>query len=542
MTAATASGPPRRPPAWVLAPVAGLAPALAFPPFGLVVGLAGFGLMLWLLDRAEPAKPLRSAFWRGWLAGTAYFAVGTWWVTEAFLVDAANQGWMAPIALALLAGGLGLFWGAAGLVYRLLRPVGVLRLVVFAGVLCLFEWLRGHVLTGFPWNLPGEAWRAGSAPSQAASVLGAYGLSWVTVAAAAAPGLIEGRRPGRATLGALAAAGLVLAGLYGFGLVRLSRPAPSRPDAPLIRVVQADVRQESKYDAESFAAIVDRYVGLTARPGVRVPDVVVWSEGAVPAAVNDYLAPGTWTRAAIAGALRPGQTLLVGAYRVAGPPERPTYYNSLAAVRAGEAGDLRVVGLYDKFRLVPFGEYMPMDGVMSRIGFKKLVHVGDGFTPGPRPRPLVVPGLPPVQPLICYESLFPGFTREGAAASGARADWIVNVSNDAWFGATSGPIQHLNLASYRAIEEGLPIVRATPTGVSAVIDPFGRPLPDASLGLGKKGFIDAQLPEKLKPTFFSRAGDLLFWVLIGFSAVGAVVSRRSHQRTDQNYFAPVPPN
>jgi len=262
----------------------------------------------------------------------------------------------------------------------------------------------------------------------------------------------------------------------------------------------------------------------------------------VPAAVNDYLAPGTWTRAAIAGALRPGQTLLVGAYRVAGPPERPTYYNSLAAVRAGEAGDLRVVGLYDKFRLVPFGEYMPMDGVMSRIGFKKLVHVGDGFTPGPRPRPLVVPGLPPVQPLICYESLFPGFTREGAAASGARADWIVNVSNDAWFGATSGPIQHLNLASYRAIEEGLPIVRATPTGVSAVIDPFGRPLPDASLGLGKKGFIDAQLPEKLKPTFFSRAGDLLFWVLIGFSAVGAVVSRRSHQRTDQNYFAPVPPN
>lgn len=517
-----------RPPSWLLALAAGLAAALAFPPFGVIVGLAGFGLLLWLLDRVDAARPLRSAFWRGWLAGTAYFALSVWWVMEAFLVDAANQGWMAPFALALLASGLGLFWGVAGLGYRLLRPRGALRVVVFAGLLCLMEWLRGHILTGFPWNLPGEAWRAGSAPSQAASLFGAYGLSWITVAAAASLGLIEGRRQSRPTRAALGLAALAVAGLYGFGWARLANPPPASANAPLVRVVQADVKQEAKYDAASFSAILDSYVGLTAQPAARTPDIVIWSEGAVPAAINDYLAPGTWTREAISAALKPGQTLFVGAYRIAGSPRQPIYYNTLATVRAGPGGALDVTGFYDKHRLVPFGEYMPMDSVMSRIGFKKLVHVGDGFTPGPRPRPIAPAGLPPVQPLICYESLFPGFTREGAKAAGARPDWIVNVSNDAWFGSTSGPIQHLNLASYRAIEEGLPIVRATPTGVSAVIDAFGRTVPGARLGLGRKGLIDAPLPPKLKPTFFSQTGDLLFWVLTGLSAVGAVVSRRTY--------------
>ena len=159
------------------------------------------------------------------------------------------------------------------------------------------------------------------------------------------------------------------------------------------------------------------------------------------------------------------------------------------ALRA-EAGDLRVTGLYDKHRLVPFGEYLPAESLLAPIGFKKLVHVGDGFTAGPPPAPIAPAGLPAVQPLICYESLFPGFTRAGALAAG-RAAWIVNVSDDAWFGRTSGPWQHLNIASYRAIEEGLPIVRATPTGVSAVIDAYGRIAPGERLDHGAMGVIDA---------------------------------------------------
>jgi apolipoprotein N-acyltransferase len=207
---------------------------------------------------------------------------------------------------------------------------------------------------------------------------------------------------------------------------------------------------------------------------------------------------------------------------------KPTNYNSLYALRRdGDA--LTVLSVYDKYRLVPFGEYMPASKLMGAIGFKKLVHVADdGFSSGPPPQALPVQGYGLVQPLICYESLFPGFVREGARKSGARPAWIVNVSNDAWFGQTSGPWQHLNLASYRAIEAGVPIVRATPTGVSAVIDAEGRPL--QTLGLGKFGVIDARLPPaRPRPTAFSLYGETGFWIMIGLS--GAALVPAAHRRT-----------
>ena len=507
--------------------LAGLAAALAHPPFGILPGLLGYGLLLATVDRAGGERPLRSAFWRAFLAGTAYFAVGCWWVAEAFFVDAAEQGWMAPFAVMLLAAGLGLFWGLGGLLYRVLRPgAPILKVLVFAGALSLLEWMRGHVLTGFAWNLPGETWKAGSAPSQAAALVGAYGLTWITLAAVAglAAPLAFGRR--RSSWAAFAAAVAVIAGLYGYGLGRLSHRAPVVP-GPAVRVVQADVRQEAKYDAGKFQDIVFRYLRLTAQPSPngKAPDIVIWPEGAIPAAANDVLRPGSWTYDAIAGALQPGQILLMGTYRADERAVRPTYYNSLYAIRR-EAEGLKVLGVYDKYRLVPFGEYMPAETLMSAIGFKKLVHVADdGFTPGPRPQPLSVPGLPAVQPLICYESLFPGFVSEGARLSGMRAAWIVNVSNDAWFGQTSGPLQHLNLASYRAIEEGLPIIRATPTGVSAVIDANGEPL--RTLGLGRFGVIDAVLPGMLAPTPYSRHGETGFWLMLALSGLCAAARRRA---------------
>ena len=236
----------------------------------------------------------------------------------------------------------------------------------------------------------------------------------------------------------------------------------------------------------------------------------------IPDAVNDYLAPNTWTRTAVAASLRPGQTLLLGGYHLTGPADQPKAYNSLLALRS-EGGDLALDGIYDKFRLVPFGEYLPAEGLLGPLGFKKLVHVTDGFDAGPTPRPIAPAGLPRVQPLICYESLFPGFVREGAR-QGGRPAWIVNISNDAWFGKTSGPLQHLNIASYRAIEEGLPMVRATPTGVSAVIDAYGRVRPGAQLGQGAQGVIDAPLPPALAPTPFSRWGETIFWSLMTLSA------------------------
>ncbi len=402
--------------------------------------------------------------------------------------------------MVLLAAGLGLFWGLAGLLYRLLRPRdAILKVLVFAGALSLLEWMRGHVLTGFPWNLPGETWRAGSAPSQAAALVGAYGLTWITlfcVGALAAP-FAFGRR--RSTWALLAGGVAVIAGLYGYGAYRLSNGAHRIANGPLVRVIQADVRQEAKYDVKKFYDILGRYLAMTAAPaaGGKAPDIVIWPEGAVPAYANDLLNPNLWIYPRIVAALKPGQVLLMGAARIDERAVKPTYYNSLYAVRR-DGDELKLLGVYDKYRLVPFGEYMPASQLMSVIGFKKLTHMGeDGFSSGPRPRPMLVAGVGLIQPLICYESLFPGFVREGAQQVGARPAWIVNVSNDAWFGQTSGPWQHLNLASYRAIEEGVPVVRATPTGISAVIDAQGRPL--RTLGLGKSGVIDASLPGRAHP-------------------------------------------
>jgi apolipoprotein N-acyltransferase len=509
--------------------LAGIAAALAHPPFGLLPGILGYGLLFATVDRADGDNPLRSAFWRAFLAGTAYFAISCWWVAEAFLVDAAEQGWMAPIAVVLLAAGLGLFWGTAGLLYRALRPRdAVLKVLVFAGALSLLEWTRGHILTGFPWNLPGETWRAGSPPSQAAALVGAYGLTWIThlaMAALAVPFAFGFRR---STWSLMAGGIAVVIGLYGYGFWHLSHgEGPKAAGGPMVRVVQADVRQETKYDVEKFNDIFGRYMRLTAQPSAsgRAPDIVIWPEGAIPALANDLLDPRYAPYQAIAGSLRPGQILLMGAGRLDDRAVKPTYYNSLYALRR-EGSDLKVLGIYDKYRLVPFGEYMPASKLMSAIGFKKLVHmVEDGFTSGPEPRPLLIPGLGLLQPLICYESLFPGFVREGARLAGARPGWIVNVSNDAWFGQTSGPWQHLNLASYRAIEEGLPIVRATPTGVSAVIDAEGRPL--QTIGLGKSGVIDAPLPRaRLHPTAFTRYGETAFWMMMGLSAVTLVPAVR----------------
>lgn len=497
----------------LLALAAGLAAALAHPPFGLLPGLLGYALLLHLLDVADDAKPLRSAFWRGWLAGLAYFALGTWWIAEAFMVDAANQGWMAPFAVAAMAGGLALFWGLAALVYRLVRPPGAWRILTFAGAFAALEWTRGHVLTGFPWDLPGETWRAGSAPSQTAALVGAYGLTWITLAIAAAPAVWREGRGGRIALGSAAVG---LAALYGYGAFALHRPLAQDPPVT-VRIVQADIKQDAKWDAARFAQIVEAYVSLTAKPYAGKPtDLVIWPEGALPAAINDYLAPGTWVRQAILDAVRPGQLLLIGGYRYEGPIDKPVYYNSLIALRR-TTSDLELVGIYDKHRLVPFGEYLPAEAFLTRIGFKSLAHLGDGFATGPRPAPLrVAPDLL-TQPLICYESLFPGLARRD---DNVRV--LINVSNDAWFGVTSGPLQHLNLASYRAIESARPILRATPTGVSAVIDSHGRIVDDARLELGKSGVIDSQIPARGQVTPFDDFGDAAFFALLLISGVASV--------------------
>lgn len=491
-----------------LALLAGAGTALVHPPFGFLPGLLGYPLLMLLAERSTSA---RGAFWMGWLAGFAYFFIGCWWVAEAFLVNP-DQAWMAPFAASLLPMGLGLFWGTATVLYRRIAPAGVYRVLVFAACFALLEWLRGHVLTGFPWNPAGASWQAGSAMSQFAAVAGVYGLGFVTVAAVSAAALVRGPEARRSRIGGVAAGVVVLTALWVGGAVHLARAQLQFTDT-LVRIVQADVPQESKWSPEAYRGIVDRYVNLTARPADRVPDVVIWPEGALPATANEVLAAGSPDGMAIAGALRPGQTLLVGLGRGEADVTAEggaRYFNSLFVLHdEGETG-LRITGIYDKHRLVPFGEYLPMGQLMGRLGVRSLVHVPADFSAGPTPAPIDIPGAPRAQPLICYESLYPGFT----PGANDRPGWIVNVSNDAWFGRTSGPLQHLNLASYRAIETGLPVVRATPTGVSAMIDPWGRIIADARLDPGEGGVIDAWLAQPAAITPYGRFGDGMFWLAV----------------------------
>lgn len=509
---------------------AGLAAGLAHPPFGLIVGLLGYAVLLLRLETLPTERPLRAAFRIGWLAGLGYFGLSTWWIAEPFLVEPEVHGWMAPFAVVLMGGGLALFWGVAGVAYRALRPRSAWKPLVFAGVFALAEWLRGHVLTGFPWNLVGESWRAGSAPSQAAALVGAYGLTWITLAIAAAPAVLvlPVRRTAQAGMVVAAAAGLV--SLYAGGIGRLVEPAAPEAGAraPTLRIVQANIDQKDKWKPENLDLVFQSYVNLTGRPASRTPDIVIWPEGALPAVIDDLIAPGSPYAPRLRDALRPGQTLMMGANRAEPDGEGGyRYFNTLVAFRR-EAQALRVTGVYDKHRLVPFGEFMPLGDLAGKLGIRALVHMPDDFTAGPPPRPLRPVGVAPLQVLICYEALFPGF----GAGVGERPAWLLNVSNDAWFGKTSGPWQHLNIASYRAIEQGLPVVRSTPTGVSAVIDAKGRIVSGARLGLGEEGVIDARLPEPTAPTPYSRWGDWPFAALIALSAGCWLAGKRRRPRPE----------
>jgi apolipoprotein N-acyltransferase len=517
----------------LLALVAGVGAGLAHPPFGLLPALLGYALMMRMVETQGP-RPLRSAFFRGWLAGVGYFAVGVWWITEAFLVDAAAHGWMAPFALLFMAGGLALFWGLAGLLYRLADVRGPGRVLVFAAALAALEWVRAHIFTGFPWNLPGETWPAGGAVSQFASVIGPYGLSWLTLALAASFALVLDPGSRRRRFAAPALAAIVLAGLFAFGAARLAGAPQISPSAPLVRIVQADIDQKDKWKPENLDSIVDAYVTLSrGKPGDPVPEIIVWPEGALPAVIDDLLAPGSPYVARFAAAVGPGQTLLLGANRVqVGPQGDADYFNSLVALR-GEPNGLKVTGVYDKHRLVPFGEFLPFGELATSLGIRSLVHMPEDFTAGPAPRPLSPEGLPPLQPLICYEALFPRFAENAAKRAGVRPQWLLNVSNDAWFGATSGPWQHLNIASYRAIESGLPIIRATPTGVSAVIDAQGRIVPGAELGLGKSGAIDARLPPPRARTIYGFISETGFAMMLLVSLV-MVGIRQLDRRIERN--------
>ncbi|MBP6011349.1 MAG: apolipoprotein N-acyltransferase [Alphaproteobacteria bacterium] len=481
----------------------GVVSAFAFAPF-YAWPLLFFTLpaLVWMIDGTACARrPWAAAAWIGWAFGFGYFLIGLHWVAYAFVVDADRHAWLLPFVAVLFPGGLALFFALAAGVARLRWSNGWARIVLFAAAIAAVEWLRGHILTGLPWNLPGYVWSGSDAMFQSVAVWGIYGLSLLTLLAFLAPAALFDAQ-GRRVLGPwpLVAPAVLLALLFAVGSVRLpSAPVPVRKDVAL-RIVQPDVPQAEKWKAEFFERNWRRLVDLTRMEGLDSRTVVVWPEAAPPFLLLSQ--PGGLD--AVGAILPERATLLTGTVRAEGEGEARVGFNSMAAV----SGSGKVLAVYDKAHLVPFGEYLPLFWLLEPLGITKLTGGSGGFKEGPGVRTLTIASLPSFGPLICYEVIFPGEVVE----SGRRPDWLVTMTDDSWFGPWTGPYQHLGIAKIRAAEEGLPIIRAANTGVSAVIDPYGRVI--ASLGLNETGVLDAELPTQLVPTIYSIAGDAIFLIML----------------------------
>ncbi len=512
---------------YLLALVGGAASALAFAPFyAFPVLWLTMPVFVWLIDGSEAAETagflrrLLPAAAVGWVFGFGFFLGGLWWIGAAFLVDAAEFAWLLPIAVVTLPAGLALFWAAGAMFARAFWVEGPARVLVFAIVMSIAEWSRGHLLTGFPWNAVGYALTPAPMMMQSAALVGLWGLTLAAFVIFAAPAVLaDDLRAAPLGRAVLALAAILLVAHIGYGAVRLSGGAdPSVPDVHL-RIVQPSIPEDERWQSGRDDEIMARYLNLSregsaASPGIDQVTDLIWPESAFPFVLTQK--PSALS--AIADLLPKGTTLITGAARAeqdAAGDGSSHVFNSIYEI--DDSGE--ILAAYDKVHLVPFGEYLPFPGLFEALGLRQLIALPGGFSPGTRLRTLNLPGAPPFGPLICYEIVFPGAVVE----PGNRPGWLLNVTNDAWYGDTPGPYQHFLQARVRAVEEGLPLVRAANSGISAIVDAHGRVLD--SLGLDRVSVIDGALPEALAPTPYARYGDLVFLIVLLVTAAFAMLGK-----------------
>lgn len=492
----------------VCAPVLGAALSRALAPWHDLwiapLALAGFSLLL--LTTSSP----RLRVWQGWLFGLGYFAFSMSWIVEPFQVDPDRHGWMAPFALLFLSGGLALFWGAAIWGANRLAQPGARYVAALVVTWSLAEFARAYLLTGLPWAAFGQFW-VDSSPSQLLPWIGPQGLAVLTLVAGLGTGLALAPKasvPQRA---------MALVPLFLGVLFWALAPAPPETEftGKTIRLVQPNAPQHQKWDPDYMGLFFQRQLDFTAAPpqGAR-PDLVVWPETAIPVLLED--ADFVLNRIAEQAG---GAPVALGLLR----SEGDVSFNSLAMID----GQGRRTGVYDKHHLVPFGEYIPLAALFDRLGVTGLAQrMAGGFSAGPGAQLLEIEGIGQTLPLICYEAVFP----QDVNAATERPNLLMQITNDAWFGAYSGPYQHLAQARMRAIEQGAPLLRAANTGITAMIDPYGRVLD--SLPLGEAGFIDAPLPKPAAETLYRRTGDwpVLLVLLIGLVVLHLTQGRDADRR------------
>lgn len=485
--------------------------AVSFAPLSfLPLYFLALAMLVYRLSRVTPRRALVS----GYAFGLGHFGAGLYWIGNSFFAQTEVPALLAPVAVALLVAYLAAYPALAGWLYRLRMPAGwPARALLFAALFTLGEYVRGLLFTGFPWNVPGSLWAPVPAMMQSAALWGVYGLGFFTVVMAAllAPLFDAGERAVRKVKLAGGAVVLFAVLLVG-GLVRLGAADVTYHESVRLRLVQANIPQTEKWDQARIARNLDLYLRMSRAGAGGTTGIthLIWPETAIPYDV----AGSRQVRQYIMNQLGGDAMLIAGAVRE-GPG--PSFYNSVFALTPGGG----VAAVYDKAHLVPFGEFIPLRPVLSAFGLSTIVPGDYDYSPGPGPVTLSLPEAPPFSPLVCYEVIFPG----AVAAGGERPAWLLNLTNDAWFGESPGPYQHLALARFRAVEEGLALVRAAGTGISAVVDPYGRVLRE--IGLNHRGVLDTLLPRPLEnATLFSRTGNWPLLILIIALAGNIVFARK----------------
>ena len=512
---------------------AGLASALAMPPFDFFpVLFLAFPVMVWLLDGVfgDSADGMfgkaRIAFLPGWWFGFGYFLAGLWWIGSAFLVEAEDFLWALPFAVLGFPAFLALFWGIAAMIARLLWSGHWMRVFAFAFAFALIEFVRGTMLTGFPWNTIGYAVLFHPVLMQAASLIGLYGITFLAILIFALP-LVVLAIPAHFNTRKfipLAMVVVLIAGQLGFGVWRYAGNRTDYLDNVTLRLVNPAIDQRLKFDPARQDEIVATYLRLSEqivgeeKASLEGITYLIWPESVFPFLLTERRD----VLSAIADLLPPGTQMITGAMRAepgtAGNPYGKVYNSVFLIDENGE-----IIGAADKTHLVPFGEYLPLQKTLESFGLEQLTRLRGGFEPGAERATLTGRAAGAFLPLICYEIIFSGGIRQLSNVDHDNAQWIVNLTNDAWFGNTPGPWQHLRQSVVRAVEEGLPVIRVANLGISAVIDPYGRMR--AVIGRAQRAVSESALPKPASPTVFSRYRHLPFFILLALSVVIALFSR-----------------
>ncbi len=504
---------------------AGAFAVLAHAPYDfLFAGFLAFPVLVWLLQ-APPGTGsgapigLRRALLTGWWFGLGYFVAGLWWIGNALLVEAESFAWALPIAVLALPAFLALFYGLACLPAGLYRGPLFGRITLLAAGFGVAEWLRGFLFTGFPWNAIGQAAMPVPLLMQPVAVIGIDSVNALAVFAFSAPALLAA--PRRHLVAGLALSGGIFAAAAAYGHWRLSLPEQDARPMP-VRIVQPAIDQAEKWDAgirnRIFQRLLDLSAGQDTHPaegpgkpgGFAEAGLIIWPETSVPFLFSDR--PDALR--AIGDMLGEGRVLLAGAVRDERDAQAPAgrrFFNSLLAID----GSGNIIGVADKVHLVPFGEYLPFAGVLERFGLRRLVSAPGVFSAAPE-RQHIRLGELLILPLICYEIIFASDVHDSRGGAGM----IVNITNDAWYGDTPGPHQHLRQAQLRAVETGLPVLRAANNGISAAMDSRGRML--ATLALNEAGSLDARIVPGNFPAPSFRKTSLAV-VLLLFFAVAAMM-------------------